>query len=81
MKKIIIFIILLSFFLFGCSQQKNIKNNCESMGYVPVADVNTLVNLTNKLIDIANYCFADQNITPLNHLNYYTDLKKNIIKR
>jgi hypothetical protein len=81
MKKILIIGLLFCFslFLFGCTEEKQIpvqQVNCSAMGYVPVNDANTLVNLTNKLVDITNYCFANQNLTPLNHINYWPEVNK-----
>jgi len=82
MKKILIIGLLICFclFLFGCSTFKPAtipQADCTKMGYVPVADANALVNLTNKLVDITNYCFANQNLTPLAHLKYWADFSKN----
>ena len=81
MKKIIFIGILisLSLFLYGCGQPKVItvqQLNCTQMGYVPIEDANALVNLTNKLVDITNFCFAGQNLTPLSHISYWTEMNK-----
>jgi hypothetical protein len=81
MKKVLIIGLLFCFslFLFGCSKQTPIpvqQVNCSAMGYVPISDANTLVNLTNKLVDITNFCFASQNLTPLKHINYWPEVNK-----
>jgi len=83
MKKIFIIylLIIFSLFLFGCQKKppEITSQTCLGMGYIAPQDANVLINLTNKLVDITNYCFANQNITPLSHLKYWPDLKENII--
>jgi len=81
MKKILIIgaLLILGLFLSGCSKPSPIpvqQVNCTAMGYVPVNQANALVNLTNKLVDITNYCFANQNLTPLSHINFWPDVSK-----
>lgn len=79
MKKIIL---LLVFLLFTSCTYFNKENaqpvikqecNCSNMGYVPIEDANKLIDLTNKLVDVANVCFSDKNLTPLPKLAYWED--------
>jgi hypothetical protein len=76
-KSIIIIGLLISFslFLFGCQKQEPVVQqlNCTQMGYIPVSDANSLVNITNKLVDLSNICFANLNLTPLKHVNYWSE--------
>lgn len=77
MKKILIIglIICFSLFLFACTKTKlppSEQLNCTQAGYVSIEDANALVNLTNKLVDITNYCFAGQNLTSLGHIKYWS---------
>jgi len=73
MKNIFLLIIVVSsIFLFGCSKTVEYRNcDCENMGYVSVDTANKVVNVTNQLVDIANICFAEKNITPLVYLQYF----------
>lgn len=80
MKKLIILMILL--LLTGCSyfqkapvQQIVVQPNCTDMGFIPVEDANKLVDLTNRLVDISNVCFLQQNLTPLPKLAYWKDTR------
>jgi hypothetical protein len=81
MKKLLIIGLLICFslFLYGCGKETPIpvqQLDCTQMGYIPVSDANNLVNLTNKLVDITNYCFANQNLTPLSHIKYWPEVNK-----
>jgi len=81
MKKIHIIGLLICFslLLYGCSKPKPIpveQVNCTAMGYIEPAEINKLVNLTNKLVEITNYCFKDQNVTPLSYIRYWPELNK-----
>jgi hypothetical protein len=80
MKKIYIIglLICLSLFLYGCGKPDIIpvQKSCEAQGYITPAQANSLVNLTNKLVEITNYCFKDQNVTPLTYIGYWPELNK-----
>ena len=75
MEKGWLIIVTIVFLVVACTPQKPMIRvediNCTAMGYVPVRDVNTIINVTNKLVDISNMCTANSNVTPLPYLRSY----------
>jgi hypothetical protein len=80
MKKIYIFLAVLLLILPGCSIFKPDKSpmirvedvNCSAMGYVPAEEVDRVIDLTNKLIDVTNVCLAGSNFSSLPHIKKYS---------
>ena len=52
--------------------QNEIDTYCK-VNFVAKSDVNGLINLTNKLVNLTNNCYASYNVTPLSYISYYNE--------
>jgi len=78
MKKLLFLIGIISLLLIaGCrvtppviQKQQFDYTECGQNGYVANKDVNDLINISNRLVKIANLCTQNSNLTPLPEFNY-----------
>lgn len=52
---------------------KTTENYCMNNGYVNMQIANNVINVTNRLVDIVNICMQGQNVTPLNHMIFFSE--------